>query len=202
MAGISGTAIGAGAGLANNINPLAAGIQMGGRWFVVASAFFGKSSLREPAQHEQVLRAGSREYVVSPILLTLGATSSHERRYDELSAKQRGKLPARLPTLNEVRNDRVLDSALAAGLSFGGWSLLIRSSFPALLPFITPAWANELPLTVRRCQSRTQSYLHGRPSCFRRTIRGQFHTRSQTSIPLRLLLCRRTRSRKHHSHFG
>ena len=70
---------------------------------------------------------GSREYIVSPILLTLGATTSHERRYDELSAKQRGKLPARLPTLSEVRNDRVLDSALAAAVSFGGWSLLIRA---------------------------------------------------------------------------
>ena len=41
MPGITGTAIGAGAGLASNINPLAAGVQMGGRWFVIASGFFG-----------------------------------------------------------------------------------------------------------------------------------------------------------------
>lgn len=45
---------------------------------------------------------------------------------EALSEKQRGKLPEEAVSLDDIRHNRVLDSALAGGLSFGVYSFFTR----------------------------------------------------------------------------
>ena len=62
------------------------------------------------------------------MLLTTQATTSHARRLAEMSDKQRGKQPQMAMTVEQVRAERVLDSAIAGGLAFGVYSAFTRMS--------------------------------------------------------------------------
>jgi hypothetical protein len=59
---------------------------------------------------------GTREYLVSPVLVGLGATKGHVRR-------ARGDADA---AISSVRTERVLDSGIAGALAGGGLSFGLR----------------------------------------------------------------------------
>ncbi|KAK4684708.1 hypothetical protein P7C73_g5463, partial [Tremellales sp. Uapishka_1] len=65
---------------------------------------------------------GIREYLVSPLLLSIGATAAHRRRAEVLSWNQFGKLPELGEAddnggIDAVRWNRMWDSALSGGLA-------------------------------------------------------------------------------------
>ncbi|WVF69242.1 hypothetical protein IAT40_004018 [Kwoniella sp. CBS 6097] len=129
--GALGALTGASIGVVRNQNPFALSINMTINLSVAGLTFFS-----------------IREYLVSPLLLSIDLTPSHTRRYNDLlhlSEKQFGKLPSTsIPTttttttttssqsqsqsrsLTEVRLDRVADSALAGALTGGILSAAFR----------------------------------------------------------------------------
>ncbi|GFZ45293.1 hypothetical protein JCM24511_03019 [Saitozyma sp. JCM 24511] len=104
-----GAGTGAVIGVLQSANPFILSVNMGINAGVVGVTFFGL-----------------REYLVSPLLLSGRATTSHTRRLAELSEKQRGKLPLPPPlplpspsSVEELRFERVLDSSIAGALTGG-----------------------------------------------------------------------------------
>ncbi|OCF42023.1 hypothetical protein I317_04109 [Kwoniella heveanensis CBS 569] len=115
--GALGALTGASIGVVRNQNPFALSINMTINLSIAGLTFFS-----------------IREYLVSPLLLSIDLTPSHTRRYTNLlnlSEKQLGKLPstsaqAQAQSLTEVRLDRVADSALAGALTGGVLSAAFR----------------------------------------------------------------------------
>lgn len=103
--GAGGGLVGATIGYAKQLYPLQMGVNMSINCSVASLAFFG-----------------TREYLVSPILLGMKATPSHERR----AAILRGEDVLENQSIRDVRLERVLDSAIAGAVSGGGLSLLAR----------------------------------------------------------------------------
>ncbi|WVQ96744.1 hypothetical protein IAU59_003851 [Kwoniella sp. CBS 9459] len=114
--GALGALTGASIGVVRNQNPFALSINMTINLSIAGLTFFS-----------------IREYLVSPLLLSIDLTPSHTRRYNDLlslSEKQLGKLPSHShshsQSLTEVRVDRVADSALAGALTGGVLSAAFR----------------------------------------------------------------------------
>ncbi|WWD18406.1 hypothetical protein CI109_102856 [Kwoniella shandongensis] len=128
--GTLGAITGASIGVVQSKNPFALSINMTINLSIASLTFFGL-----------------REYIISPFLLSIEATPSHTRRLRDLqrlSSKQLGKLPATgvtedesAPSLMEVRTDRLLDSALAGGLTGGVLSSAFRGRATFGKAFIT-----------------------------------------------------------------
>ncbi|KAL1412951.1 hypothetical protein Q8F55_000700 [Vanrija albida] len=106
--GAMGAFVGACIGVVQRQNPFLLGTNMAINSGIGGLAFFS-----------------TREYLVSPALLALGATPSHVRRLGELEAQCAG-VPYPAPTIAEVRTERLLDSGLSGALSGGGLSAAIR----------------------------------------------------------------------------
>ncbi|WVR06280.1 hypothetical protein IAU60_003310 [Kwoniella sp. DSM 27419] len=117
VSGTLGAITGASIGVVQTKNPFALSINMTINLSIASLTFFS-----------------IREYLVSPLLLSIDLTPSHKRRYNQLaeasglSLKQLGKLPAvdSAQSLTEVRLDRLVDSALAGGLTGGALSAGFR----------------------------------------------------------------------------
>nr|XP_019045730.1 hypothetical protein I302_06121 [Kwoniella bestiolae CBS 10118]OCF24660.1 hypothetical protein I302_06121 [Kwoniella bestiolae CBS 10118] len=124
--GTLGAITGASIGVIQTKNPFALSINMTINLSIAGLTFFS-----------------IREYLVSPLLLSLELTPSHSRRLSKLkeqglSAVQRGKLPAApIPSLSEVRWDRLSDSAIAGGLTGGVLSAAFRGRATFLKAGIT-----------------------------------------------------------------
>lgn len=105
--GAAGGLTGATIGYVKNIHPMKLGVHMSINCSIASLAFFG-----------------TREYLVSPILLGLGATPAHARR----AAILRGDTDALAEnqSMMDVRLERVLDSAIAGALSGGALSVFAR----------------------------------------------------------------------------
>lgn len=103
---------------------------------------------------------GSREYLVSPILVGLRATPGHALRADEAAGK-----PVQL-TMGEVRMQRVLDSAIAAALAGGGLSFGMRE----LALGTSSAATVFILLTSRRAAHNAAGGLHRCPHRLGRAV--------------------------------
>jgi hypothetical protein len=125
MGAVSGAAM----GVIRSADPFKPSVSMGINTGIVGVTFFGGSRLPANADPPR----GLREYLVSPLLLSSLATSSYARRLEELSDKQRGKLPASplgSHSISEIRTERLVDSAVAGGLTGGILSGGLRVSSP------------------------------------------------------------------------
>ncbi|CAK9783476.1 hypothetical protein CC85DRAFT_329651 [Cutaneotrichosporon oleaginosum] len=109
LSALAGAGAGGTLGWARRQNPFQLGVNMGIN-FGVASLFF----------------FGTREYLVSPILLGARATRAHARRADELDARLAARPSEQPTTLWDVRTDRLLDSAVAAAAAGGALSAFTR----------------------------------------------------------------------------
>ncbi|WWC62479.1 uncharacterized protein I303_105075 [Kwoniella dejecticola CBS 10117] len=115
--GTLGAITGASIGVVQSKNPFALSINMTINLSIAGLTFFS-----------------IREYLVSPLLLSLELTPSHTRRLNALrreglSEVQRGKLPEDIEapeSLSEVRWNRISDSAIAGGLTGGVLSAAFR----------------------------------------------------------------------------
>lgn len=122
--GALGAATGGTLGVIRNQSPVVLSVNMGINLTVASLAFYS-----------------TREYIVSPLLLSSGATASHVRRMATLSEKQRGKLPEEAAgpgSYGQIRTERVLDSGLAGALSAGVLSGMFRGSEAVLQHEVLP----------------------------------------------------------------
>lgn len=122
--GALGAATGGTLGVIRNQSPVVLSVNMGINLTVASLAFYS-----------------TREYIVSPLLLSSGATASHVRRMEALSEKQRGKLPESVAgpgSYGQIRVERVLDSGLAGALNAGTLSGLFRESRRLLQQYVLP----------------------------------------------------------------
>ncbi|KAK8858517.1 hypothetical protein IAR55_002744 [Kwoniella newhampshirensis] len=164
--GTIGAITGASIGVVQSKNPFALSINMTINLSIASLTFFGL-----------------REYVISPILLSIQPTLSHTRRLQnvqQLSSKQLGKLPESnndsvddaLPpaSLLEVRTDRLLDSALAGGMTGGVLSAAFRGRATFGKAFITSTLIGSiLQLSTNQLRVFRLEYLAKQPQPRRET---------------------------------
>ncbi|WWC70683.1 uncharacterized protein I206_104634 [Kwoniella pini CBS 10737] len=124
--GTLGAITGASIGVFQSKNPFALSINMTINLSIAGLTFFS-----------------IREYIVSPLLLSIEITPSHTKRLkalklENLSDVQIGKLPeSDLENLSEVRWNRLLDSSIAGGLTGGILSAAFRGKATFLKAGIT-----------------------------------------------------------------
>ena len=72
----------------------------------------------------------AREYLVSPVLLSTGATRRHAQRLEDFINARSGKVSAEDSaanlSLSDIRHDRVLDTTLTAILAYGTYAGFTR----------------------------------------------------------------------------
>ncbi|WWC88753.1 uncharacterized protein L201_003666 [Kwoniella dendrophila CBS 6074] len=143
--GTLGAITGASIGVVQSKNPFALSINMTINLSIAGLTFFS-----------------IREYLVSPLLLSIELTPSHTRRLNqlrnqsELSENQKGKLPIsddHTPSLSEVRWDRLSDSAISGGLTGGVLSAAFRGRATFVKAGITSSLiASILQLSVNQAR--------------------------------------------------
>ncbi|BEI82431.1 hypothetical protein CcaverHIS002_0302990 [Cutaneotrichosporon cavernicola] len=104
LSALGGAGAGGTLGWARKQNPFQLGVNMGINCGIVSLFFFG-----------------TREYLVSPILLGVCATPAHARRAEELETGI-----TEPQSISDVRMNRILDSAIAGAAAGGGLSTFIR----------------------------------------------------------------------------
>jgi hypothetical protein len=128
-------------------NPILLGMNMGLNGTVGGLAFFGellvpiilgvKGNERMGIDGDRLRRVAVREYVVSPLLLVVVPWESYRLRREALgvestvSGSDSGLVETTRgegKTMSLIRNDRLLDSGLAGGLTGGGISTMFRES--------------------------------------------------------------------------
>ncbi|WVQ65863.1 uncharacterized protein L199_004041 [Kwoniella botswanensis] len=173
--GTVGAITGASIGVIQSKNPFALSINMTINLSIAGLTFFS-----------------IREYLVSPLLLSIELTPSHSRRLSllqhgegGLSEVQRGKLPS----LSEVRWDRVSDSAIAGGLTGGVLSAAFRGRATFVKAGITSSLiASILQLSINQARvirlktlaKRQSTSTITSPPSPQKTLEGSFNDQNQS----------------------
>ncbi|ODN95269.1 hypothetical protein L198_04659 [Cryptococcus wingfieldii CBS 7118] len=146
-----GAATGASIGVAQSLNPTVLAMNMTLNMSIAGLGFFAL-----------------REYIISPLLLSIEATPGHsiclhelQRRLDPLETIGQGEAP----TVGQRRTERILDSALAGGLTGGVLSAAFRGRGTfGKAAFTSGLITSTLQLGVNQFRVMRLNYLAGESS--------------------------------------